>query len=459
MKHLLAFLLLTATAQCAIIEFVQNGCPPCEQMRPIVQSLRQSGWSIDEVNISNTPDARCQGGTPQWVVTDESGKVTSRKIGLCSNGDLLSFLVQATDKEPQRSFSVSGPIGTGREYLVKCEEAAEASRLKISDDWFGEEVRWPQTALIKIRQFDNSHGGGATSFGFNDGRCVGPFTATLVGTHENIIRDVIPHEVHHMVFAEYFGRKIPRWADEGSAIIEETSVQKRLQWDKLIDGLRRGTAWPMTQLLAATEYSSDMEKTLMLYAQGWSLVDFLIQHEGKRHFAHFLGSVMSSGDYPQEFEKFYRFSDLGQLQGDWLTWVKQGAPRSQEIHTTNFRGCRWDCRLGRWVPVEPPLVPVNPPVAQRPQARPSIPNALPVQPKACQCDHAKLKAEILAEIRADESLRGPAGKDGRDGKDGERGPAGADGKDAIVDVDVLAEKVGKRLPPRPVYFEIKPRKR
>jgi len=36
-----------------------------------------------------------------------------------------------------------------------------------------------------------------------------------------ILKRVLPHEVTHAVLMLHFGRPIPRWADEGAAVLAE----------------------------------------------------------------------------------------------------------------------------------------------------------------------------------------------------------------------------------------------
>jgi hypothetical protein len=48
----------------------------------------------------------------------------------------------------------------------------------------------------------------------------------LEGPLENILVGCLPHEVTQSVLADFFGQAVPRWADEGAAIVSEDAVER-----------------------------------------------------------------------------------------------------------------------------------------------------------------------------------------------------------------------------------------
>ena len=87
--------------------------------------------------------------------------------------------------------------------------------------------------------------------------------------------------------------------------------------------LRTGHGIAFNQMFAMTDYPPDI---MPLYAQGYSLAEFLIQTGGRRKYVEFLGDGLQSDDWPGAVERHYGVKDLGALQNTWLAWVEQGSP-------------------------------------------------------------------------------------------------------------------------------------
>ena len=90
----------------------------------------------------------------------------------------------------------------------------------------------------------------------------------IQGSRERILDSVLPHEVTHTIFASYFRRPLPRWADEGACTTVEHRSEIAKQERNLIEFLKTGRGIPFSQMFAMKEYPSDV---MPLYAQGHSL--------------------------------------------------------------------------------------------------------------------------------------------------------------------------------------------
>jgi hypothetical protein len=92
------------------------------------------------------------------------------------------------------------------------------------------------------------------------------------------------------------------------------------------DGLTKGLA-PLSNISAnevnyhIKDYPAD---PLPLYAQGYSVVSFLVAQGGPQKFVNYLQTGMSSGDWAQATEKYYQYQGLGHLKKNWLAWVADG---------------------------------------------------------------------------------------------------------------------------------------
>ena len=72
-----------------------------------------------------------------------------------------------------------------------------------------------------------------------------------------------------------------------------------------------------------TEYPPDI---MPLYAQGYSLAEYLIQHGGRRKYVQFLDDALASNQWSEAVQRHYGLSDLAVLQNTWLAWVRDGFP-------------------------------------------------------------------------------------------------------------------------------------
>ena len=196
---------------------------------------------------------------------------------------------------------------------------------------------------------------------------------SIQGSPERVLDSVLPHEITHMIFASHFRQPLPRWADEGGATSVE-HVSERTKHQRMLDQfLRTGRGIAFSQMFAMTEYPSDV---MPLYAQGYSLAEFLIQTGGRRKYIEFLDDGLKNNDWSGAVARNYGMGDLGQLQNTWLAWVKQGSPAigpgnvqpgagaSPEMLAANSRGGRTELnsiyrQQGQNRPASPTMTPTG----------------------------------------------------------------------------------------------------
>lgn len=228
-------------------------------------------------------------------------------VSLGASHRTANFIVQAATKEIARE------VG----------EAAEEYRHDLAVDWLGQPMRdWPQPCPITVEVGPHLGAGGATSFVFDRGRVYG-WEMTIQGSRERLIDSVLPHEVTHTIFATYFGRPLPRWADEGASSTVEHNSERSKQQRMLVSFLRSERGIPFNRMFAMKQYPQDI---LPLYAQGHSLATFLMAQGGKRKFLRFVKDGLDGDNWAAATRENYGFKDLGELQTDWLNWVRRGSP-------------------------------------------------------------------------------------------------------------------------------------
>jgi hypothetical protein len=205
----------------------------------------------------------------------------------------------------------------------KIGEAAEQYRHTLAVEWTGSPLpRWSRPCPITAQVAPHLGAGGATSFVFDKGE-VFNWTMTIQGSEERILDSVLPHEITHTIFASYFRRPLPRWADEGACTTVEHPVERARQHKMLIEFLTTGRGIAFPEMFAMREYPPDV---LPLYSQGYSLARFLIERGGRHKYVAFVGDGLARDDWAGALERHYGVNDIAKLQHIWLDWVKQGCP-------------------------------------------------------------------------------------------------------------------------------------
>ncbi|HEX6986611.1 MAG TPA: hypothetical protein VF170_14615, partial [Planctomycetaceae bacterium] len=190
-------------------------------------------------------------------------------------------------------------------------------------EWLGHELpRWYKPCPIDVN-VGQIGAGGATTFNFDRGQVFG-WRMNVQGTPERILDSVIPHEVSHTVFASHFRRPLPRWADEGAATLAEHESEQRRQ-DLHLKQVWNSRKIPLKSLLAMKEYPSDIQDVMTLYAQGYSLADYLVQKRGRATYLKFLDDAEKRG-WETALRKHYGIEGVEALEGTWGDWVLAGSP-------------------------------------------------------------------------------------------------------------------------------------
>lgn len=199
-------------------------------------------------------------------------------------------------------------------------EAAEAFRRDLAIHWLGGELPpWPNPCPVRVVAGEHLAAQGVTTYNRSPVR---DFQMEVVGSPERILDSVLPHEVTHTVLATHFGRPLPRWADEGICTTVEHVSERQKHELKLREflGTRRGIS--MNKLFLMTEYPPDV---LPMYAQGYSVCQFLIAQRGPQQFIRFIGGYMQTPSWTLNVRNHYGYESLAELQQLWLDWVANGS--------------------------------------------------------------------------------------------------------------------------------------
>ncbi len=203
-------------------------------------------------------------------------------------------------------------------------DAAENYRKELARLWLGKTLPdWSRPCPVTVHVGPNLGAGGATTFVFDRGEVYG-WQMTIQGSRERLLDSVLPHEITHMILASHFRRPLPRWADEGAATTVEHISEREKHRRMLLEFLRTQRGIPFRRMFAMEEYPRDI---MPLYAQGYTLAEFLIQQGGHQRFIKFLETGLKDNQWEAALAQWYPYKDLSHLQTSWVTWVAQGYPQ------------------------------------------------------------------------------------------------------------------------------------
>ena len=207
-------------------------------------------------------------------------------------------------------------------------EAAEHYRSQLSMEWLGESIpNWSSPCTMNVHIGQNLGAGGATTFLFDRGEVYG-WRMNIQGSRQRIFDSVLPHEITHMILASHFREPLPRWADEGAATSVECPSERQKQYRSLQQFLTTGRGIAFNRMFAMTEYPSDI---MPLYAQGFSLTEYLIRQGGRRKYIRYLETAMQSDDWAGALREHYGVQSIGDLQNSWLAWIRNGRPQLDPV--------------------------------------------------------------------------------------------------------------------------------
>lgn len=222
-----------------------------------------------------------------------------------------------------------------KELAQQVAEVAEHEREQLAIAWFGHKLEpWYRPCKVSVQDGPQLGAGGKTKFRFEQGEVSG-WDMSVQGSVERILDSVIPHEVNHTILACYFRRPVPRWADEGAASLFEHASEVKKQQDLVNQLMQNGRRIPLRVMLDMAEYPVDMSQTLALYAQGYSLTYYLVQHKGRSQFLKFLTDAEKRG-WDTAIQSFYGQRNIETLERDWCSWVLAGSPRVTSFEESVF---------------------------------------------------------------------------------------------------------------------------
>jgi hypothetical protein len=209
-------------------------------------------------------------------------------------------------------------------------EACEALRRQLQETWLGNasdewsprcDVVLHPTVEGYVRELGpaSRQSSGCTSIDIKKGQVL-KRRIDLRADADDWMSSALPHELTHVVLAERFATKqIPRWADEGMAILSEPSARQAVRRSAMERALSKAPRYSAGDLMALSEYPGGMQRDAF-YGQSASLVAFLIERDSPERFLEFVELSQKQG-IERAIHDVYGLRSLAELDARWRPQV------------------------------------------------------------------------------------------------------------------------------------------
>lgn len=210
-------------------------------------------------------------------------------------------------------------------------QIAETTRAAVIRKWLGSDVTWDQPCQIYVHPTADSYhrqsGMPATAPGHSDydadktDASVIHYRRVFVrADHAHMLSAILPHEVTHVILNGQFGRKLlPRWADEGMAVLSEPYARIQMHLTPLASAYQQGQALTLQELLNVEDYPKDRSKVASFYGQSVCLVEYLCTLRGPQGFVNYMRDANREGD-AAALQRNYGMS-IADLQARLQNWI------------------------------------------------------------------------------------------------------------------------------------------
>lgn len=236
-------------------------------------------------------------------------------------------------------------------FQVCCEQAegpakhiarhAETLRSALFTKWLGESApdKWNPKCQIILYANQRSY---VAAVGRGSERTVGSSLVNvdkggiakrridLLGGNTEYLSAALPHELTHVILKDRFSTNVlPRWADEGIAILADTRAKQGRHFKDLQDSMAGRSTFNVASLLVMDEYPRS-DRFGAFYGQSASLAEFLVNQKNPATFIEFIEQAGSDG-YDKALQQCYGISGLAELDRQWRRHVTT-------MHSTSIQG-------------------------------------------------------------------------------------------------------------------------
>jgi len=215
--------------------------------------------------------------------------------------------------------------GQSRELVEKAAAVAERTRTTMGRKWLGDaEEQWKPACEVflhaTVDDYVRETGKQANSPGHST---VSTEKDRVISRRIDLHCDEpamlarrLPHETTHVVLAGKFGDKpLPRWADEGLAVMAEPRCEIDRYLGKLQECRCNHQLFYFNKMIEMQDYP-EARRIDAFYCESVSLVEFLLKEKDAATLAKFLRDGTRLG-YEAAAKRCYGFADLNDMQKRW----------------------------------------------------------------------------------------------------------------------------------------------
>jgi hypothetical protein len=131
------------------------------------------------------------------------------------------------------------------------------------------------------------------------------------------------HEITHVVFADHFSeRHLPRWADEGIAMLSDLPEKKEMFRRAVRRAIENRSCLTLTRVLQERDYPAS-SRMPVFYSQSLSLVEFLAELDAPARILDFVRLSQAVG-YEDAVRRVYRLESMAELERLWRDRTSAG---------------------------------------------------------------------------------------------------------------------------------------
>lgn len=207
-------------------------------------------------------------------------------------------------------------------------ETCEALRKHLLETWFSRiggdwlpkcdvVVHSSRAGYVKTLGPGSESSSGCATVEIEPGR-VAKRRIDLRGDAADCFDCALPHELTHVVVAARFTRRrIPRWADEGMAILAETRQKQTRRREAFQRSLSSVSPYAAAELMALADYPAP-GRLETFYGQSASLVAYLMERESPSKFLEFV-ELSTTIPAEQALSRVYGMRNWRELDVAWRT--------------------------------------------------------------------------------------------------------------------------------------------
>ena len=138
----------------------------------------------------------------------------------------------------------------------------------------------------------------------------------LLGANTDFLSAALPHELTHVVLRDRFvSTYVPRWADEGMALLADSADKQERHRRDLRKALADRSTFRAIELLALNDYPP-AGRFGTFYGQSASMTEYLVSRKSAEHFVDFIDRAERVG-YDTALKECYGIAGVGDLDRQW----------------------------------------------------------------------------------------------------------------------------------------------